>query len=190
MFRGTAWLLWPAALLIFSSAQADEPESLEELLLRKPADNAMACSSVRKIDDYLSSQPLKLEPGQTKPLVELLNALKVYQTLHCEAFGSDAAEGFPLVVQKGLLRVRQDPDIYTYGGEPEKDLPVITKDTVEQVKDVAPAAPPEFQSAVFTCVSDYERCNTYYISRGQEFDAGLGCGMTFMVCIAAKLIHP
>jgi hypothetical protein len=53
---------------------------------------------------------------------------------------------------------------------------------------VATAGPPDFQSAVFHCVSDYERCNTYYVTKGQMVDAGIGCGVTFMVCVAERLI--
>jgi hypothetical protein len=146
------------------------------------------CTSVRQIDEYLASQRLNLDAGQAKPLVELFNALSVYQAFECNLppIPEDKLSAFPAIVGEELQGALEETDTAVASDE-EKD-PIITDETVAQMRDVATAAPPEFQSAVFYCVSDYERCNTYYVAKGKGFDAGLGCGVTFMMCVAQQLI--
>jgi hypothetical protein len=48
--------------------------------------------------------------------------------------------------------------------------------------------PPEFQSAVFKCIGDYELCKNYYEIKEARFDAEVGCGAAFLICTGQNLI--
>jgi hypothetical protein len=49
-------------------------------------------------------------------------------------------------------------------------------------------APPEFKTAVFQCVGDYERCKHFYMQKAAHFDAQMGCGTAFLICTGQNLI--
>jgi hypothetical protein len=117
------------------------------------------------------------------PLVSLVNALSLYQVLECDTLGYKE-DYLPKIVTQELKQIKED----SQETKIKEQTPIITHDSVDQMREVAKVAPPEFQSAVFLCVSDYERCSTCYIAKSQAVDANLGCGVTFVVCVAERLI--
>jgi hypothetical protein len=50
------------------------------------------------------------------------------------------------------------------------------------------SAPPEFKSAVFTCVGDHERCKQFYTKVSGTGDVTVTCGFSLLVCLTQQLI--
>ena len=72
--------------------------------------------------------------------------------------------------------------------EKKRQVAAASNQAVELSETAAQSAPPEFETAVFKCVSDHQRCAEYFVEIGSSYDAGITCGFTYVVCVGRQLI--
>lgn len=57
-----------------------------------------------------------------------------------------------------------------------------------EAKRLAKNGPPEFDTSVFLCISDFEKCQSYFLARDRAEDANITCGFSYLCCIGVQLI--